>query len=78
MRWGDFLWDNASIGWVLYAGGRSQAAIYDPDNANNEDRGPKWTTRVRMNDHVETVHLDPSLTLDEVKAVVQTLAGAQA
>jgi hypothetical protein len=39
---------------------------------------PRWTARIRMIDGaVAKVPLNPELTLDEAKAVVQTLAGAQ-
>lgn len=76
-RWGDYIWQDSHIGWILYQGEQAAAAIYDPDHPSNENRGPKWTARVRMGAHIQTVTLDPSLSLDEAKAVVQTLAGAQ-
>lgn len=66
-------WETYEQWWTLFSGADRIARLYRPHYA------PKWKVRfIASGDGVEGLcHLDPALTEEEAKLVVQTLAGAQ-
>ena len=66
-------WHETYAWWVLITNDGAVARVLQPDVYPSPSLGP-WTVRLIDHDDVETVRLPPDLSLDEVKAIAQTLA----